>query len=43
VLGMRWQSRMISHQVGGVGADAAVLAAQIAPREDGRRGLRAAA
>jgi putative flavoprotein involved in K+ transport len=43
VLGMRWQSRMISHQVGGVGADAAVLAEEIAPRADGRRGLRAAA
>jgi putative flavoprotein involved in K+ transport len=31
VLGMRWQSRMTSHQIGGVGADAAVLAGRIAP------------
>jgi putative flavoprotein involved in K+ transport len=30
VLGMRWQSRMTSHQIGGVGADAAFVAAQIA-------------
>jgi len=40
VLGMRWQSRMTSHQIGGVGADAAVLAEQIA---DGTAALRAAA
>jgi putative flavoprotein involved in K+ transport len=43
VLGMRWQSRMISHQVGGVGADAATLAAQIAPRAGTGGELRAAA
>jgi putative flavoprotein involved in K+ transport len=43
VLGMRWQSRMISHQVGGVGADAAVLAARIARRADGGREMCAAA
>jgi putative flavoprotein involved in K+ transport len=30
VLGMRWQSRMTSHQIGGVGHDAAFLAADIA-------------
>jgi len=30
VLGMRWQSRMTSHQIGGVGHDAAFLAAEIA-------------
>jgi putative flavoprotein involved in K+ transport len=43
VLGMRWQSRMISHQVGGVGPDAAFLAARIARDADGDRRLRAAA
>jgi putative flavoprotein involved in K+ transport len=43
VLGMRWQYRMTSHQIGGVGADAAFLAEQIAPGADGRRVLRAAA
>ena len=43
VLGMRWQYRMTSHQIGGVGADAAFLAEQIAPGADGRRALRAAA
>jgi putative flavoprotein involved in K+ transport len=43
VLGMRWQYRMTSHQIGGVGADAAFLAAQIAAGADGRRALRAAA
>ncbi len=42
VLGMRWQSRMTSHQIGGVGPDAAVLAAQITAG-DGRRALRTAA
>ena len=30
VLGMRWQSRMTSHSIGGVGHDAAFLAAEIA-------------
>jgi len=30
VLGMRWQSRMTSHSIGGVGHDAAALAAEIA-------------
>jgi putative flavoprotein involved in K+ transport len=40
VLGMRWQSRMTSHQIGGVGADAAFLAQHIA---DGHGALRAAA
>jgi putative flavoprotein involved in K+ transport len=30
VLGMRWQSRMTSHSIGGVGHDAASLAAEIA-------------
>jgi putative flavoprotein involved in K+ transport len=43
VLGMQWQSRMISHQIGGVGADAAFLATQITAQADGRRALRAAA
>jgi putative flavoprotein involved in K+ transport len=43
VLGMRWQSRMTSHQIGGVGADATFLAAQIAVGADGRRPVRAAA
>jgi putative flavoprotein involved in K+ transport len=43
VLGMRWQYRMTSHQIGGVGADAAFLAEQIAPGADGRRALRAVA
>jgi hypothetical protein len=43
VLGMRWQYRMTSHQIGGVGADAVFLAEQIAPGADGRRALRAAA
>jgi putative flavoprotein involved in K+ transport len=43
VLGMRWQSRMTSHQIGGVGPDAAFLAAQIAADADGGRALRAAA
>jgi putative flavoprotein involved in K+ transport len=43
VLGMRWQYRMTSHQIGGVGADAAFLAEQIAPGANGRRALRAAA
>ena len=42
VLGMRWQSRMTSHQIGGVGPDAAVLAAQITAG-DGRPALRTAA
>jgi len=42
VLGMRWQSRMTSHQIGGVGPDAAVLAAHITAG-DGRRALRIAA
>jgi putative flavoprotein involved in K+ transport len=32
VLGMRWQSRMISHQIGGVARDAAVLVEPIAQR-----------
>jgi hypothetical protein len=27
---MRWQSRMTSHSIGGVGQDAAALAAEIA-------------
>lgn len=43
VLGMRWQSRMTSHQIGGVGADAAFLAAQIARDDDAPAALRAAA
>jgi putative flavoprotein involved in K+ transport len=43
VLGMRWQSRMTSHQIGGVGADAALLAARITGAGDERRSLRAAA
>jgi putative flavoprotein involved in K+ transport len=43
VLGMRWQYRMTSHQIGGVGADAAFLAEEIAPGAEGRRALRAAA
>ena len=43
VLGMRWQSRMTSHQIGGVGADAAFLAAQIAGDADHSRDLPAAA
>jgi putative flavoprotein involved in K+ transport len=43
VLGMRWQSRMISHQVGGVGADAAVLAEALAPRAEAWRDLPVAA
>ena len=43
VLGMRWQSRMTSHQIGGVGPDAAFLAAQITASADSRRTLRAAA
>jgi putative flavoprotein involved in K+ transport len=43
VLGMRWQSRMTSHQIGGVGGDATLLAAQIAVGADGRRPVRAAA
>jgi len=43
VLGMRWQSRMISHQIGGVGADAAFLADAIARGVDSRGALRAAA
>jgi putative flavoprotein involved in K+ transport len=43
VLGMRWQSRMTSHQIGGVGADAAFLAEQITAGADDRRTLRAAA
>jgi putative flavoprotein involved in K+ transport len=42
VLGMRWQSRMISHQIGGVGADAAFLADAIA-RGVHRRGALCAA
>jgi putative flavoprotein involved in K+ transport len=42
-LGMRWQYRMTSHQIGGVGADAAFLAEQIAPAGRGRAALRAAA
>jgi putative flavoprotein involved in K+ transport len=32
VLGMRWQSRMISHQIGGVAPDAAALVEHIAGR-----------
>jgi putative flavoprotein involved in K+ transport len=32
VLGMRWQSRMISHQIGGVAADAVALVDHIAQR-----------
>jgi putative flavoprotein involved in K+ transport len=32
VLGARWQHRMTSHQIGGVGADAAYLAGRIAQR-----------
>jgi putative flavoprotein involved in K+ transport len=43
VLGMRWQSRMTSHQIGGVGADAAYLAAGITARGDAHAALRAAA
>src|SRR5215218_9623214 len=43
VLGMQWQSRMISHQIGGVGADAAFLAGRIAGSAEDRRALRAAA
>ena len=43
VLGMRWQSRMTSHQIGGVGADAAVLADRIARGAEVRGTLRAAA
>jgi putative flavoprotein involved in K+ transport len=43
VLGMRWQSRMISHQIGGVGADAAFLATRIAQDASDGRALRAAA
>jgi putative flavoprotein involved in K+ transport len=43
VLGMRWQSRMISHQIGGVGADAAFLAEAIARGPGGHGALRAAA
>jgi putative flavoprotein involved in K+ transport len=43
VLGMRWQSRMISHQIGGVGADAAFLADAIVRGADGRDALRLAA
>jgi len=40
VLGMRWQSRMTSHSIGGVGHDAAEIAAEIAA---GGAALRAAA
>ena len=43
VLGMRWQSRMTSHQIGGVGADAARVAERIARDADARRALGAAA
>ena len=45
VLGMRWQSQMTSHQIGGVGPDAGFLAAEIAADVDTpRRGaLRLAA
>jgi putative flavoprotein involved in K+ transport len=43
VLGMRWQSRMTSHQIGGVGADAAFLAERIAPAARARAEVRAAA
>ena len=40
-LGLRWQHRLTSHQIGGVGRDAAYLAARIAARE--RRGAERAA
>ena len=43
VLGMRWQSRMTSHQIGGVGADAALVAEQILRAANARAALRAAA
>jgi putative flavoprotein involved in K+ transport len=43
VLGMRWQSRMISHQIGGVGVDAAFVADLITRGADGRDALRAVA
>jgi len=42
-LGMRWQSRMTSHQIGGVGVDAAFLAAAIAGTAESGGELRAAA
>ena len=42
VLGMRWQSQMTSHQVGGVGRDAAFLAARIAVGDERAPALRAA-
>jgi putative flavoprotein involved in K+ transport len=43
VLGMRWQSRMTSHQIGGVGADAALVAEQILRAANAPAALRAAA